>query len=198
MHERTGAFFNGVGDIDPAGSAWDALWRNHEIHIAAGTVGIGNRFCVFSNPFGRVDVALLYLQELENFLAARDFLTLHRDPADAVFLSLRDRHDQNRPAAGMVLAHGLHFHVDVAVILIPLADGIDILEELRLIEASGLVEKSDERLRFRFHLFAQDAVAKGLIPLEVNTGDGTFHAFVNRENGAGGATGGVGIDAIVD
>ncbi len=53
-----------------------------------------------------------------------------------------------------ILAHLLYFHVDVAVVLIVLADFVQILLQLNFIKPTCLIHEIDERSATGFHLFA--------------------------------------------
>ena len=75
--------------------------------------------------------------------------------------------------------------IDVAVVLVTLADAVEILLQLRLIQPAGLVEEGDGRYRLGLHLAPQDAIAEFGVALELNRADRALFAFVDRVNGAG-------------
>ena len=52
------------------------------------------------------------------------------------------------PFVRPLLAHVLHLHVDVAVVLVKLANLLDVLLQLGFIQAAGFIEKRNERLAF--------------------------------------------------
>ena len=78
----------------------------------------------------------------------------------------------------------LNFHVDVAVVLVKLADFVQVLFQLDLIKAPGFIQEINERLGARFHLFAQYFFAEVRISLEVDLAHRSFNAFVNCVNHA--------------
>src|SRR5437867_1591816 len=76
------------------------------------------------------------------------------------------------------------FHIDVAVVLVKLADFVQVLFQLDLIEASGFVDEINRRLAARFHLLAQHPFAEVRVSLEVNRAHSSFYSFVDGENHA--------------
>ena len=117
--------------------------------------------------------------------------------ADAILCALGDRNNHYHPPASAFATHILEFDVDVTVVLIPLAHGIQVLLKLRLLQASRLVEEVDQGLSFRLHLLAQRGIAKSSIALKTNAADRAFLAFIDREDDAGSAARFIGIEAIL-
>src|SRR5206468_1676416 len=76
----------------------------------------------------------------------------------------------------------LIMHIDIAVVLIPLADFVQILLQLHFVQPPGLIEEVHERFAPRLHLFAQHFLAKMLVSLEMDLADRPFHSFVDSEN----------------
>ena len=71
------------------------------------------------------------------------------------------------------------------MVLVKLADAVEILLQLRLVQPAGLVEEGDRRYRLGFHLVPQDAIAEFGVALEHNRANRAFFAFVDRVNRAG-------------
>ena len=134
--------------------------------------------------FGRVDFALFHFDDLTNFFLSRLLVTGEGEFVDVIERPLLDADsDEERPF--LSLASGfLHFHVDVAVVLIKLFDAIEVLLQLDLVQSSGFVDERDHRLAFGLHLLAQDALAEMLVPFKTNAAHRTLHALGNRVNDA--------------
>ena len=99
--------------------------------------------------------------------------------------ALVDHDNQAHPFFDALLSHLGDGDVDVAVVLVKLADAVEILLQLRLVQPAGLVEERDRRYRLGFHLVPQDAIAEFGVALEHNRADRAFFAFVDRVNRAG-------------
>ena len=92
----------------------------------------------------------------------------------------------------------LDLDVDVAVVLVPFPDGVDVLLQLRLIEPAGFVDERIKRLALGLHLLAQNAIAELRVPFETDGADRALRALANRENHARRAACFVGIDPVFD
>ena len=79
----------------------------------------------------------------------------------------------------------LDLDIDVAVILVPFPDGIDVLFELGLVEPSGFIDDRIERPALGLHLLAQNAIAELCIPFEKDVADDALLSFVDRVDHAG-------------
>ena len=89
------------------------------------------------------------------------------------------------PFASPFLPHFRDRDVDVAVVLVKLANAVEVLLQLRLVEPAGFVEERDQRLRLRFHLMAQRAIAEVGVALEDDLAHRALLAFVDRVNSPG-------------
>ena len=97
-------------------------------------------------------------------------------------------HDhQAHPFREPLLPHFRDRDVNVAVVLVKLADAVEVLLQLRLVEPPGFVEEGDRGLRLRLHLMAQGAIAEVGVALEDDLADRALLAFVDRVNCASGA-----------
>ena len=82
--------------------------------------------------------------------------------------------ENHRTILGAFLARILDLHIDIAVVLVPLTDLVQILFQLHFIQPSGLIEKVNERFAPRLHLFAQDLLAKMLVSLKMDLAHSPF------------------------
>ena len=105
--------------------------------------------------------------------------------ADVILNAFVDYDNQAHPFFDALLSHLGNGDIDIAVVLVKLADAVEILLQLRLIQPAGLVEEGDGRYRLGFHLVPQDAIAEFGVALELNRADRALFAFVDRVNGAG-------------
>ena len=96
--------------------------------------------------------------------------------------------NDHRTLLGALPADTFDFHIDVAVVLVKLADFVQVLLQLDLIEAAGFVHEINGRSALRLHLFAQHLFAEVRISLEVNRAHSAFHPFGDGENHARRAT----------
>ncbi len=105
----------------------------------------------------RIDVALLHLKQETNLFDRSYLLTSNCDLSHVIFNAFRD-HDRDDHGALLALfalfAHVFYFHVDIAVVLVPFANAVQVLLQLRLIQPSGLIEHRKNRLAVRLHLLA--------------------------------------------
>ena len=115
----------------------------------------------------------------------RDLLPLEGQLADVILNAFVDYDNQAHPFCDALLSHLGNGDVDVAVVLVKLADAVEILLQLRLIQPAGLVEEGDGRYRLGLHLVPQDAIAEFGVALEHNRADRASFAFVDRVNRAG-------------
>ena len=79
-------------------------------------------------------------------------------------------------------AHVFDFDVNEAVILVKLAQAVQVLLQLRLVESAGLINKGDDRFALGFHFLAQPPVAEVRVPLETDLFHRAFRSFVHGEN----------------
>jgi hypothetical protein len=70
------------------------------------------------------------------------------------------------------------------VVLVPLADFVQVLFQLDLVQATRFVHEIDGSSGTRFHLFAEHPFAEVLVSLEVNLAHRSSHSFVNGVNNA--------------
>src|SRR5262249_14568719 len=102
-----------------------------------------------------------------------------------ILWTFRDHDDQGERALCIAFpAHAFNFHIDVTVVLVPLADAVQILLQLRLVQPAGLINKRNDRFALRFHLLAQPPVAEMRVPLETDLAYRPFRALVDGENDA--------------
>src|SRR5437588_1534139 len=171
-------------NIDKAGSGWSPLRQNHKIDIPAVTVGVSEGFRVIVQLFGRVDGALFHFDDSANFLLSGLFVTREREFVDMIEGPLLDPDgDKKRPVLSLP-PDLLHFHVDVAVVLVKLFYGIEVLLQLDLVQPSRFVDESDHRLTASLHLLAQDSLAEMLVAFKMNPADRSLHTLVDRVNNA--------------
>ena len=118
--------------------------------------------------------------------------------ADVILRSFHQHdHDRHLPL-GPLAPDFFHFHVDVAVVLVPFPDGIDVLFELGFIEPSGFIDDRIERLALGLHLLAQDAIAELRVSFETDAADRAFLPFVDRVDDAGSSARLIGLDLELD
>ena len=115
----------------------------------------------------------------------RHLLPLEGQLADVILNAFVDYDDQAHPFFDALLSHLGNGDIDIAVVLVKLADAVEILLQLRLVQPAGLIEEGDGRYRLGFHLVPQDAIAEFGVALEHNRADRAFFAFVDRVNRAG-------------
>ena len=96
--------------------------------------------------------------------------------------------DDHRAFRSAFLAHVFYFHVDKPVVLIVLADFVEVLFQLDFIKAACFIHEINERSAFSFHLFAQFPLADVRISLEADLAHRSFGAFVHCEHDARRAT----------
>src|SRR4029077_6687103 len=101
-----------------------------------------------------------------------------------VILWAFDNHDRNdhRTLLGAVPADIFDFHVDVAVVLVKLAQFVQVLFQLYHIQAPRFIHEVNGRPPARFHLFAQYLFTKVGISFEMDLAYRSFRPFVNGEN----------------
>ena len=87
----------------------------------------------------------------------------------------RDRDDQ--PPVHALFAHVLDLNVDVTVVLIVFLDLLEVLLQLRFVQASRLVEKRNQRLPLVFICVAQHLVAEMLVAFEFDPRDRPLDSF---------------------
>ena len=74
---------------------------------------------------------------------------------DVILWTLQNHNrDNHRALRSAVFAHLFYFHVDEAVVLVVLADLVQVLLQLNFIKATSLIHEIDERSATGFHLFA--------------------------------------------
>src|SRR5262249_35078097 len=95
----------------------------------------------------------------------------------------RDSND-HRTLLGALPVGSLYFHIDVAVVLVKLAEFVHVLFQLDLIETAGFIHEINWRPAARLHLFAQDFLSEVGVSLEPNLLHRSSDAFVDCENNA--------------
>ena len=68
------------------------------------------------------------------------------------------------------------------MVLVKLAQAVQVLLQLRLVESAGFINKGDDGFALGFHLLAQPPVAEVRVPLETNLFHRAFRSFVHSEN----------------
>src|ERR1700737_4705859 len=155
-------------NIDQTGAGGSPLRENHKIDIPSVTVGVSDGFRVIVQLFGRVDGALFHFDDGANFLLSGLFVTREREFVDVIEGPLLDPDgDKKRPLLSLP-PDLLNFHVDVAVVLVKLFYGIEVLLQLDLIQPSRFVDESDHRLAPSLHLLAKNWLAEIRVALKLN------------------------------
>ena len=129
-------FLNVVGDIDHSRAGRRALRSKIEIDIAAASVTVRQSFRVVLQTLWRVDRALLHLDRGAKLVFRRRLETDKPDSADVISNAFIDRDDEGHLPFMAFLANVLDLYVDVTVVLVPLADLVEVLLKLRFIEAA--------------------------------------------------------------
>ena len=93
-----------------------------------------------------------------------------------------DDRENHRTVRRAFPAHVLNFHIDIAVVLIPLTKFVPVLFQLHFVKPAGFIEEVNERFAPGFHLFAQHPFAEMRVALEADPAHRAFHAFVDGEN----------------
>src|SRR6266436_7626803 len=108
------------------------------------------------------------------------------DVCSSDLLRAFDNRDSNdhRTLLSAFPAGGLYFHIDVAVVLVKLAEFVHVLFQLDLIQTSGFIHEINWRPAARLHLFAQDFLAEVGVSLEPNLLHRSSDAFIDCENNA--------------
>src|SRR5262249_37637848 len=123
-----------------------------------------------------------------NFCFGTVLKTGNRELMDVILWTFhnydRDNHWALRSA---VSAHVFYCHVDEAVVLVVLADLVQVLFQLNFIKPTGFIHEIDERPATGFHLFAQRLSFNVLVALKLDLAYRASDAFVHRENHTGSA-----------
>ena len=120
----------------------------------------------------RINRAFLHFEQRANFLHGRILKSGRGNFTDVVYRALIHHHHDVQVAAGRpLLAHIAHGHVDVTVILVKLADALQILLQLCFIQPARFIDETDDRSLFRLHLLAQYPVRKMRVALEIDEAD---------------------------
>ncbi len=77
------------------------------------------------------------------------------------------------------------------MILVKLADLLEIVLQLRFIQPARFIDERKKRFLSRFHLLAQHPVGKMCVALKAHRADRAFYPFINRVNRAGSAADGI-------
>src|SRR5438045_6243094 len=88
---------------------------------------------------------------------------------DVILWTLQNHNrDNHRALWSAVFAHLFYFHVDEAMVLVVLADLVQVLFQLNFIKATSLIHEIDERPPTGFHLFAQCTIADVRVALRAD------------------------------
>ena len=183
LQERAVPLLDFIMHVDPSRTGRRAFRQNHKIDITAAAVGIRKRLRIVVQRLRRIDAPFLHLQQCANFFFRRYFLSRNCQLTDVILRTLRNHDRENqRTIVAAFPAHVFNFHIDIPMVLVPFADFVQILLQLHFVQSAGFIEKGNECLATRFHLFAQDPLAKMLVPLELDPAHRPFRSFVDREN----------------
>ena len=95
--------------------------------------------------------------------------------------------DNHRPLRSAVSANLFDSHVDEAVVLVVLADLVQILFQLNFIKPTRLIHEIDDGSATGFHLFAQCGTLNMRVAFKADLADRASDALVHRENDTGSA-----------
>ena len=155
LDKGAGAFRDDVGEIDHAGSGGSSLRNQIDIDITAGAVAIDDRLGVILQSLGAIDRALPHFDERAQGGFFRCHLALEGHFADVILQAFVHHDHQAHPFRDPLLPHFRDRDVNVAVVLVKLADAVEVLLQLRLVEPPRFVEEGDRGLRLRLHLMTQ-------------------------------------------
>src|SRR6476646_3408020 len=159
---------------------------DRQVDIAAAAVSVGDGFGIILDCLGRVNRAFFSFHYRPQLLLTGRFVANEAQFADVILRSFIDRdHDVQGPTARPLFANVPHDHVDVAMVLVKLANLLDVILQLVFIQATRFIEGGNDRFTFGLHLFPQRLLGKMRIAFETDLLDRPFYSFSDRVNDAG-------------
>ena len=180
------AFFDRVGEIHDVLAAGSRVGACLEIDVAFAAIHILERFDVGAHAGGRVNGARLELGVLFQFARGEDFVARESDLADVIERPFIDRENDIHFLAVVVEVGLRHLGIDVAVVLVILAQRGDILLNLVGIHVANLGFKEiEDGLRLGLDDLAQLLARNRLVALEEHLADDHLAALGDIEDDVG-------------
>src|SRR5205823_8268396 len=126
----TVTLFDLVVNVDDRAARWSALRQNDKIDIPARAIRVGDLFRIIAQRFRRINRALFHLEQGTNPVLRRCFITGDGNLTDVVLRSLGHRDGDDHAPILALFADVFYLYVDVAVVLVELADAVQVLLQL--------------------------------------------------------------------